>query len=89
MEMSQAFLEREFALHERFAGFDRTYEGLSIEKILFAEFLTSCVCRGHRVSQGVLNGTYLGRIDGEDGGSGRLEMGEDKKPICIFLKKPK
>jgi hypothetical protein len=39
MEMSQAFLEREFALHERFAGFDRTYEGLSIEKILFAEFL--------------------------------------------------
>jgi hypothetical protein len=41
MDPSQAFFEREFAHHNRFTGFERTYEGLGIEKILSAEFLNS------------------------------------------------
>jgi hypothetical protein len=39
MDPSQAFFEREFAPHEKFTGFGGPYEGLGIEKILFAEFL--------------------------------------------------
>jgi hypothetical protein len=39
MDPSQAFFEREFAPHKRFTGFERTYERLANEKILFAEFL--------------------------------------------------
>ncbi len=38
------------------------------------------------MSQGVSNRTYLGRIDGEDGGSGGLEMREDKKSYLHFFK---
>jgi hypothetical protein len=37
------------------------------------------------MSQGVLNRTYLRRIDGEGGGSGGIEMGEDKKILFAFL----
>jgi len=63
-------------------GYKSDFEACQGEKLL----KTSCVCRGHRISQGVLNRTYLGPLTEKMKVQGGLEMGEDKKSYLHFFK---